>query len=89
MLGEFGFLVSKNMFLSFSTQNHAELFQNYLRNSFLNPKHVKLDEKSELGHVQSCPGHVQSCPSGPKVPIEDENPSKKHIFFTKITESVF
>ena len=31
---------------------------NYMIKPFLDPKHAKIDEKSECRHVQRSPGHV-------------------------------
>ena len=57
-------------FLGFSMQSHAESCGNYVEKSCLDPKHTKIDKRSELGHVQTCP-------SGPHGPIEGE-PLQKH-----------
>ena len=50
------FLVSKQCFLSFSTQNHAERSRNYLENSVLDPNRAKLHQNSDFGHVRTCQG---------------------------------
>ena len=47
------FLVSKPCFLSFSTQNHAESYENYLKNLVLDPIHAKLNKNSDFGHVRT------------------------------------
>ena len=39
-----GFWVSKQCFLSFSTQSHAESYGNYSKKSVWDPKHIKLSE---------------------------------------------
>ena len=36
-----------------STQNHAESYRNYLKKLFWDPKCVKLDQKSDFGHVRT------------------------------------
>ena len=41
--------VETMFFLSFSTQSHAESFRNFVENSVLVPKCVKLDQKSPCG----------------------------------------
>ena len=52
----FCFLVSKQCFLSFSTQNHAESSRNFVKNSFLNPKPTKFDQNSDFGLCRACQG---------------------------------
>ena len=45
-----------------STKNHAESYENYVHNSFLDPKGAKIHEKSLFRHVQesrASPGPVQ------------------------------
>ena len=42
----FEFWVEKTCFLSFSSKSHAESFRNFVKNLILNPKRVKLDQKS-------------------------------------------
>ena len=42
--------MEKMCFLDSSTQNHAESSRNFLKNSALEPKRAKLDQKSEHGH---------------------------------------
>ena len=49
-------LNSLTCFLSFSRQNDAESLWNFVKNLILNPKRVKLDQKSEIGHARTCPG---------------------------------
>ena len=44
-------------------KNHAEPLWNYLKNSVLDPKRVKLGQKSEHGHVH----HVPRAPSEGKI----------------------
>ena len=34
-------------------QNHAERFRNYLKSSILDPKHAKLNQNSDFGHVRT------------------------------------
>ena len=46
-------MVEKNMFFSFSKQNHAESSRNFLKESVLDPKHVKVDQNSDFGHVRA------------------------------------
>ena len=36
-----------------SVQNHAESFGNYVKNSVLDPKHAKLNQNSDFGHVRT------------------------------------
>ena len=43
-------------FLSFSGKNDAESSRDFIKKLFLNPKHAKFDQKSEFGHVRTCPG---------------------------------
>ena len=50
------FLIKIMCFLSFSGQNDAESLWNFVKNLILNPKRVKLDQKSEIGHARTCPG---------------------------------
>ena len=65
--------MEKQCFLSSSTQNHAESLWNYLKKSVLDPKCVKFDQKSEFGHVQTCPDL-----SGPVQ--EDKSLSQNHVY---------
>ena len=51
--------MEKQCFLDSSTQNHVESFGNFPINSVLDPKRVKLNQKSEHGHVH----HVPKAPS--------------------------
>ena len=62
-----GFLVSKLCFLSLSTQNHAESFGNYFKNSVLDPIKAKWKQKSERrAHIGPYgPGPGPSCEAGP------------------------
>ena len=54
MLGQIlRFLVSKPCFFSFSTQSHAESSKKFVENSVLDPKHAKLDQNSDFGHVRT------------------------------------
>ena len=39
--------------LSFSTQNHAESFRNFLKKSVLDSKRAKWEQKSDFGHVRT------------------------------------
>ena len=48
------FWVSRPCFLSFSTQSHAESSRNFFKNLVLDPKHAKLDQNSDFGHVRTC-----------------------------------
>ena len=48
------FLLEKTCFLSFSKQNHAESSRNFVKNSVLDPKTAKLNQKSWFGHVRTC-----------------------------------
>ena len=41
----------KHCFLCSSTQNHAESFR--IKNFVLDPKHAKLDQQSDFGHVRT------------------------------------
>ena len=50
------FWVSKPCSLSFSTQNHAESFGNYINKSVLDPKRAKFHQQLEFGHVRTCQG---------------------------------
>ena len=50
------FLVEKIYLRSFSKQNHAESSRNFVKNSVLDPKCAKFDQKSWFGHVRTCPG---------------------------------
>ena len=47
------YLVEITCFLSFSNKNHAESSIDFVKNLILNPKHVKFDQKSEIGHVRA------------------------------------
>ena len=51
------FLISKPCFFSFSRQNHAESFRNFVKNLVLDPKCLKFDKKSEIGHVRAVGEH--------------------------------
>ena len=44
------------MFLSFSRENHAESFINFVKIQFVDPKRAKLNPNSDFGHVRTCPG---------------------------------
>ena len=63
-------LVSKTCFLSFSTQNHAELIGNYIKNSVLDPKRAILNQKSEI-----C-AHM-----GPARALEEREEFRKNALF--------
>ena len=39
--------------MSFSTQSHAESFRNFIKKSVLDPKHAKLNQNSDFGHVRT------------------------------------
>ena len=50
------FLINIKSFLSFSNKNHAESSMNFVKIPFLDPKHAKLEQTSDFGHVRTCPG---------------------------------
>ena len=43
----------KNIVFSSSTQNHAESFRNFVKNSVLDPTRAKLNQNSDFGHVRT------------------------------------
>ena len=47
------FLVKITCFLSFSNKNDAESLCHFVKNLFLNPKHAKLNQNSDFGHVRT------------------------------------
>ena len=49
------FSMEKQCFWDSSIQNHAESSGNYLKKSVLDPKHAKLDQQPEHGHVHHAP----------------------------------
>ena len=51
--------------LSFSTQNHAESYGNYVNKPFLDPICAKLDKKSWFWHVQTCQGQSRPAKASP------------------------
>ena len=67
----FGFGVNlcfllKNIFFSFSTQNHAESFGNYIKKSVLDPNLAKLNNHMVF-QMHFCEKHVivtRTCPPG-------------------------
>ena len=64
-------LVSKPCFLSFSTQNHAESFRNFVKNAVWDLKRAKLNQKSEIwAHM----GPARALKSG-------KSSGKTHMFF--------
>ena len=59
-------------FFGFSTKNHAESHENWITESFLNPKRTKSNENSCFGHVQTCPLAVQKSRTCPVAVQEDK-----------------
>ena len=45
--------------MSFSIQNHAESFKKIVKNLFLDPKHAKLYQNWDFGHVRAVGGHKE------------------------------
>ena len=76
----------KNMFFSFSKQNHAESSRNFVKSPILNPKHAKFDEKSWFGHVRTCKsrdvvmsGPPKTCPGGQVLTANQ----RKYFYFVR------
>ena len=40
--------------MSFSSKNDAESSRNFIKNLVLDPKHAKLNQNSDFGHVRTC-----------------------------------
>ena len=75
--------------MSFSTQNHAESSRNFVKNSVLEPKHAKLDQKSETwAHMGPYGPGTRPWPSksgkGPARALEEREKFRKTaLFFLK------
>ena len=68
----------KNMFLSFSTRNHAESFRNFVNISVLDPKCAKFNKSRDF--VMS--GLAKTCPGGQVLTA-----SHREYYFLEITPS--
>ena len=69
------FLVKITWFLSFSGKNDAESLCHFVKIPFLDPKRAKLDQKSEIGHVRTCPGGPIMAHKGPYGPQPGPGPN--------------
>ena len=76
-------------------QNHAESSRNFLKNSVLNAKHAKLEQKSEIGHVRALeeregpgPGPLRAGRARPGPLKSGKSSGKTHPFLTHSYEKM-